>query len=54
MEPEKGKGKGKKAKGKKHGHGKKGGKKHGLDRADEAAGDHGKHGRDKARGKQAE
>jgi transcription termination factor Rho len=52
---EKGKGKGKgKEKGKKHGHGKGEGKKHGLDRADEAAGEHGKQGRDNARSKQGE
>lgn len=41
-----GKEKGKKGKGRGHGHEKK----RGLDRADEVAGEHGKHGRDRARG----
>jgi Skp family chaperone for outer membrane proteins len=40
-----------KAKSKKKGRGKGHNKKRGLDRADEAAGDHGKQGREKARGK---
>lgn len=39
-------------KGKAKGHGKKVNKQHGLDRADEAAGQRGKHGRDKARANQ--
>ena len=41
-----GKGKGRKGKGRGHGQDKK----RGLDRADEVAGEHGKHGRDRARG----
>ena len=41
-----------KAKGKAKGHAKKASKKHGLDRADQAAGQHGKQGRDKAHANQ--
>jgi hypothetical protein len=41
-----------KAKGKTKGEAKKANKKHGLDRADEAAGHHGKQGREKARANQ--
>jgi hypothetical protein len=44
--------KGGKAKGKTKGNAKKANKKHGLDRADEAAGHHGKQGREKARANQ--
>jgi hypothetical protein len=44
--------KGGKGKGKAKGHAKKANKKHGLDRADEAAGQHGKQGREKARANQ--
>jgi hypothetical protein len=41
-----------KGRGKAKGHARKANKKHGLDRADEAAGPHGKQGRDKARANQ--
>lgn len=41
-----------KGKGKAKGHAKKANKKHGLDRADEAAGQHGKQGRERARANQ--
>ena len=41
-----------KAKGNAKGHAKKASKKHGLDRADQAAGQHGKQGRDKAHANQ--
>jgi hypothetical protein len=41
-----------KGRGKAKGHARKANKKHGLDRADEAAGQHGKQGRAKARGNQ--
>ena len=44
--------KGGKGKGKAKGHAKKANKKHGLDRADEAAGQHGKQGRERARANQ--